>query len=316
MMTGRFHVIVTLSLLTAIFCLAGCDRDTERRKIDNTAVLSEDELEEFSIESDSDTLAFGFDLRSSLHEDARQYVPLLRYLERTTGYRFRLRFTAEDGSVVDDLGRGVVHFAAIGAGSYIEAHEKYGVMPLVRGLNYLDMGKYRSVIVVAPDSPLNKVEGLRGKRFAFGSVTSTQGNLIPMIVLTEHGLTLDDFVSYEYTGSHRNCANSVVSGLADACGMQDTMAGELQKQGLVRIIYTSRYYPSSGIAVNKNVGPDVKARVKQALLDFQPKGKDAEGLHKWHMTEMPNGFKPAEDSDYAELRQWGLRLGVFRKNGN
>ncbi len=73
------------------------------------------------------------------------------------------------------------------------------------------------------------------------------------------------------------------------------MGGELAKKGLVRILHTSRYYPSSGIAANKDVQKEVLAKVKQALIDFQPKGHDADGLYNWNKTEMPYGFVEAAD---------------------
>lgn len=305
-------VLLFALLLASIFCLLGCDRDVERHRIDTREVLTEKELVESPVVKENDVLVFGFDLRSSPREDAREYLPLLRYLEKTTGYKFKLRFTPKDCNIVDCLGAGDVDFAAIGAGSYIESSARYNIIPLVRGLNALGKAEYQSLIVVAPDSPIRKIKDLRGKRFAFGSATSTQGHLIPRIVLSEHGIELKDLTGYEFFGSHYECANAVVSGLADACGMQDTMGRELDKHGLVRIIHTSRYYPSSGISANKDVDPEVTEKVRQALLEFQPRGEDSEGLHNWDMTEMPLGFAPARDGDYSELREWGLKLGMFK----
>ena len=139
----------------------------------------------------------------------------------------------------------------------------------------------------------------------------SQGYLIPGIILLKHGITLRDLGSYRFTGSHRNCAKAVISHRFDACGMQDTMGKKLAKEGLLRIIYTSKPYPSSGIAANRDVPSVVLSRVKQALLDFQPKGRDAAGLYNWDKTEMPRGFIEAHDGDYAELRKWAKKLGYI-----
>jgi phosphonate transport system substrate-binding protein len=262
-------------LWTAVFLalvgvlLTGCLPGNDHREIDLDDRVSEAELHALTVRTDTDVLRFGFDLRASPQEDARQYLPFLQYLEQATGYAFELRFMPQDGQIVDDLGTGVVQFAAIGAGSYIQAHAQYGVIPLVRGLDTHGRAEYRSVIVVAPDSPIRTIEDLRGKRFAFGSLTSTQGHLIPRIILLQHGLTLDDLAAYEYAGSHRNCANEVTAGRFDAGGMQDTLGEELAAAGLLRIIYTSQYYPSSGIAANKDVPPEVLDRVRQALLESE-----------------------------------------------
>lgn len=60
---------------------------------------------------------FGFAVHATPEEDARQYLPLLRYLEKATGFRFKLRFTPKTHLIADDLGKGTVHFAAIGPGT-------------------------------------------------------------------------------------------------------------------------------------------------------------------------------------------------------
>ena len=89
------------------------------------------------------------------------------------------------------------------------------------------------------------------------------------------------------------------------------MAEELAQKGLVRILYKSKYYPSSGIVANRGVPEVVLAKVKQALLDFQPKRRDAPGLYNWAKTEMPNGFVETKDKDYEELRKWCLKFGYI-----
>lgn len=306
----RFTLILITLCVTLILSLTGCDsRDIE--KVDLSERVDDTELARMTPKRDSDVLRFGFDLRASPDEDARQYLPLLKYLEKETGFRFDLRFTPAHNLIADDLGKGVIQFAAIGADTYIAAHEKYGAIAVVRGLNVEGRAEYQSVIVVAPDSPLQKIEELRGKRFAFGSTTSTQGHLIPLIILTEHGISLDDLAGYEFTGSHRNCANAVASGQFDVGGMQDTMGRHMAKEGLIRIIHTSKFYPSSGIAANKDMPSEVVEKVKQALLRFKPKGKDSEGLYRWDRTEMPNGFVEANDADYADLREWSVKLGLI-----
>ena len=298
-------------LVLAGVLFTACSPREDRKEVDLDDRVGDAELRELAPKPDAGVLRFGFDLRASPQEDARQYLPFLQYLGEATGYSFDLRFTPTDGQIVDDLGTGVVQFAAMGAGSYIQACAKYGVIPLARGLNAQGRAEYRSVIVVAPDCSIQTIEDLRGRRFVFGSVTSTQGHLIPRIILAQHGLTLDDLKTYEYTGSHRNCANAVTSGHFAACGMQDTMGQDLAAAGLLRIIHTSSYYPSSGIAANKDVPPEVLDRVRQALLDFDPQGRDAPGLYHWDRTEMVNGFVEATAEDYAELLEWAVKLGFF-----
>ena len=304
--------LVALSLLP----LTGCSPDPRTVVIDFEDRVHDAELKTMSsTPRNGQAFFFGFDLRASPQEDARQYLPLLDYLEQATGYRFELRFTPKNRQVADELGAGRIHFAAIGATSYVRAREQYGAIALVRGLNYNNKAEYRSMIVVRPDSPLRRVGDLRGKRVAFGDFDSTQGHLIPRIVLRTHGIGIRDLGGYAYTGSHRNCANAVVVARFDACGMQDTMAQSLAGEGLLRILYTSDYYPSSGIAANQDVPAEVRKKVLQALLDFDPEGRHKAALYNWDKTEMPKGFVAAREEDYAGLRQWLIKFRLMAATG-
>lgn len=291
--------------------LASCDSDSNKVIVDLNDRVSDKEIQGLKNKQDDGVLYFGFDLRASPQEDSRQYLPFLNYLENSTGYKFELRFTPKNSTIFDELGKGKVHFAAVGAVSYIQGHEKYGISSLVLGLNEMNKAKYQSVIVTRPGSLINKLSDLRNKRFAFGGIDSTQGHLIPRILLGEHGITLDDLASYKYTGSHKNCAETVISSKFDACGMQDTMAEEMQDQGLVKIIHVSRYYPSSGIAANQDVSSEIISKVKNALLKFDPNGKDKDSLYHWSKTEMPNGFVISEKENYLDMREWLIKFGML-----
>lgn len=302
-------LIVSVSLL-----LSSCDSDNQVKLYDMDDRIQKSDVDTIGRHTkNKNALVFGFDLRSSPQEDARQYLPFLKYLEVETGYKFKLHFTSKNRSIVDDLGENYVQFAAIGADTFIKANEKYNVIPLVRGLNMNGKAEYQSFFVVSPNSKIKKLEDINGRHLAFGSRASTQGHLIPRIVLSKKNIKLNSFLSVSYTGSHRNCADSVISNHSDVCTMQDTMAKLMEKKGLLRIIYASNYYPSSGIATNQNVPVEVVNKVKKALLNFKPHTKNKKGLYKWERTEMPLGFTVATINDYSELRKWSIKLGFIQK---
>lgn len=307
------HIFFSFFLL---FAIGGCELGNDQQEIVLDDVATKKELEHYQGQKKKNLFYFGFDLRGTPQEDARQYLPFLQYLEKATGLEFELRFTPKSSNIIDDLGSGIVHFAAIGAGSYLISREKYGVVMLARGLNSENKAAYQACIVVSPQSPIQKIVDLKGKSIAFGSKSSTQGYLIPRIILMENNLLLEDLSEYKFTGSHRRCADEVIAGRIDACGMQDTMAKDLSHQGLFRILYTSKYYPSSGIAANSNVEQSIIEKVKKGLIDFQPNGRDAEGLYHWEKTEMPNGFVASKGEDFDELRSWANKFGYLMGKDN
>jgi len=314
-MVNKFYI-----LLIAFCCLfiSACSDDKNSKIHDLNDKINDEQIGEALHQHDGNNnrYLFGFDLRSSPQEDARQYLPFLKYLEKATGYQFHLQFTPKNSRIIDELGENKVQFAALGATSFIEAQMRYGVKPLVRGINHQGKAEYQSMFVVRPKSNIKTLSELKGKRFAFGSQTSTQGHLIPRIILEENNISLEKLMSYTYTGSHQNCANSVISNKADICGMQDTMAKNMANQGLVKILHTSNYYPSSGIAYNPDISNEVVEKMKQALMAFDPKGKHKHNLYNWDKTEMPGGFTAAKSSDYDELLNWSVKLGFLQSVNN
>lgn len=294
-------------VLLSVFLISCSEKESINISLKGTSAESKDSQQ-------PRIYSFGFDPRSSPQEDARQYLPFLKYLESATGYRFQLRFTQKGADITDTLGRGELDFAALGATSYIHAREthNYAITPIARGVNMQGKDVYRSYYIVHPNSDISDISQLSGRHMAFGSKTSTQGHLIPRIIMQQHGITLAQLSSYKYTGSHLNCANAVVAGHAEICGMQDTMAEDMAKQGLIKILFRSDYYPSSGIVANNKVNKQAIEKVRQALLAFQPMGKHSSTLYNWHKTEMPRGFVQARQEDYIELKQWMLKLGFLK----
>lgn len=313
----RFCSILFLAALTT---LTSCDSPTDDipvQKVDDQSQLSDTELQQQQNEQSANKadgvkeFYFGFDLRGSPQEDAAQYVPFLDYLETATGYHFKLHFTPKNSTTADELGMNTTQFASMGATSYLKASSQYEVASLVRGINHQGKAEYQSVFVARPDSPIDSIKDIRGRKLAFGSEDSTQGHLIPRIMLADNNISLEDLKAYGYTGSHQKCAESVVSGKYDVCGMQDQLAKTLAGQGILKIFHSSNFYPSSGIAANKSVPAEIINSVKQALIDFKPLGIHREGLYHWERTEMPGGFVAASEIDYAELLKWSIHFGFL-----
>ena len=301
--------------IIVLYFFVGCDSSNEIpiEKISTIDIVSNEELQQKIKKRDSNTYYFGFDSRNSPQKDAAQYVPLMKYLERKTGLKFKLHFTSKNSSSVADIGSGKTQFALMGAMGFLKAQMKFNAKILVRGINKDGESKYRSFFVTRIDSPINNLN--TSSRLAFGNRDSTQGNLIPRIEFKKSAISLESFSSFGYTESHQKCAEAVISRKYDICAMQDQLAEELSKQRLVKIIYRSSWYPSSGVIASSSVKKDILTKVKNALLEFDPKSKDKKGLYNWESTEMPLGFTDVGLNDYDDLRKWAIKLGVLQKKG-
>ena len=84
----------TPGIKTGLIILSSCDSGANLPVYDLNDKINPNELNNVqSPYKSQDTYIFGFDLRASPQEDARQYLPFLAYLEKTTGYKFKLQFT-------------------------------------------------------------------------------------------------------------------------------------------------------------------------------------------------------------------------------
>ncbi len=296
-------------LLMALLILPACQAQPE-----HVVDLSDNLVKESvwpTVTANSVDWLIGYDPRLEPKDDVRQVASLGEWLEKQTGSSFGVFIPSADENVVDGLCTNKVDFAVVGTVSYLQAHEQCDTHILVRGLNAEGKDTYRAAIIVAADSPLQTLADLRGQTFAFGAINSTQGHLIPRLMLQQAGLVLEDFRTYTYSGSHTATANAVTSHRVDAGALQDTLAMELAQRGLVRILALSEPYPSSGIVVAPDVPEPIIELVQNALLQIDPTGADTAELYEWWRTEMPLGFVRASDDEYQELRQIAETIGLL-----
>ena len=302
-------LIVVSFLVPLIFLIfSGCTQQETPKKV--SLYKRAGDVTQTTEHLQPNTLWFGFDLRLGPKEEVRIYTPFLKYLERATGKRFRIKFTEKYEDTVDNLGKGVTHFASLGTLNYVIGAHKYGIRYLVSGVNNEGDPRYHAVIFTAPDSDIKSVKDIRGKCFAFGSKMSTQGHLVPRKMLEGEGVSLEDLSNYMYTGSHINAAKAVLNGECDAGGIQDSLANRLVSEGKIKIIRISGPYPSSVIAYNSAVDSKLIETVKSALLAFEPAGAHKDTLLEWDKTGMPLGFsridEPELDRVMSLAREYGL----------
>lgn len=123
---------------TALLLLAGCAIWQQEPSLHLTAEKT-DTATMAKMESEAPVYTFSFDHRMDPAEDVKMYAPFLRYLEKATGYHFKMLPMAPSENLIDELGDGRVDIAAIGTLSYLQAHQKYGVRVFARGIT--DEGK-------------------------------------------------------------------------------------------------------------------------------------------------------------------------------
>ena len=236
-----------------------------------------------------------------------EYQPIMDYLSAETDFQFELKLGKSYEDAVQFLCSGEVTIASLGGLTYLQTHDLCNAIPILRPLNKEGKPSYHSVIVVRKDSPIRTLTELRGHSFAFASVHSTSGNLMPRYVLAEAGVSLTELSRYQNLKHHDDVARAVIRGDFEAGALKDIIAYRYLDKGL-RIIHISQPIPSVPLVVRPDCDPQLVEAVKQALLKIDPRkpGQSAQ-LALWN-EEFRYGFTEASDSDYDVLR--AIRQGT------
>lgn len=229
-----------------------------------------------------------------------RYQPLMDYLSETTGVKTELHLEKSYKAVVNSLGQGRIAFALLGPLTYLDAHKRFAVVPIARSKTSKGKATFRSVIVTPRESRLSKLDQLAGKRFAFGEIWSTSGNLVPRYMLAWDGIHLDQLGSYLNYNYQDTVAKKVISGEVDAGALRETTAERYGRYGL-NIIATSDPIPTGPVVASPQTPIPLIQAFRKALLDLATSNAGSAILNKLD-PEIQGGFIPASDADYFEIR--------------
>ncbi len=259
--------------------------------------------------SGDEPLRVGLIPNENPEEVEAQYQPLEDYLKKELGREVELSVPTTYNAVVEAMVSGELDLAYFGGLTYVQARQRADVHPLFTEVNpRTGTTKYRSVIIVPADSNVRNVEDLRGKDFAFGSVSSTSGSLYPAIMLNQAGIDYrTDLGEVVYTGGHDTTAQAVANGRVAAGGLEDRILYDLQEEGIigkdkVRVIEESDPIEGYPWVVRDDLSDKDEQALTEAYLDIEdPKLLDLLRAEDYQKVQ-------AADYDYVEKQARELDL--------
>ena len=230
-------------------------------------------------------------------------TPLTNYLSEKTGKKVVFQVSPNLESAVYDLGAGRTQIAYLTPVAYIEAREKFGVLPLAAPLTH---GKdtFRLVIVVRQHSNIHSVKDLKGKKFALGDEKA----LLQQAVVNGAGIRLTELGAYAFLKHYDTIAKAVLRGDFDAGILKDTVAEEYSKSGL-RVIHVSPPLAAYLFAVNAKVPKETITLLRNALLSLKPDTQEGRAVLT-ALDEGYDGFAESTDEKYDPIRKL---IAPFRK---
>jgi phosphonate transport system substrate-binding protein len=171
--------------------------------------------------------------------------------------------------------------------------------------------------------PVNSVQGLsqlKGKRFTFGSESSTSGRLMPQYFLGQAGVKPNQFSGGApgFSGSHDATIALVQSGAYDAGAVNEQVWKANLRSGKadrskVAVIWKTPGYPDYHWIAQPNLdqrfGKGFTNRIQTAILSWRPSNPEQKQILSLFGAQQ---FTTAKASDYKRIEQVGRQIGKIR----
>lgn len=239
----------------------------------------------------------------------RQNQPLLAYWQKQTGRTPELTIPTSYAAVVEALVNDKVDIAYLGGFTYVQAHARAGVEPLVQ--RSIDQ-QFHSVFITPANSKIHSLADLHG-HFVFGDVNSTSGHLMPLYYMQQEKVDPKVIEQASYSGGHDATALAVANGKAEAGAMDEqvfkkmTANGQL-RPGTVRVFYTTPAFLDYVWVADKNLDPKTATAFAESMKKLH-----AEDANQKTLLDLLNAkdYVDAHDADYQKLREAARSAGLL-----
>jgi phosphonate transport system substrate-binding protein len=244
----------------------------------------------------------------------RKFAPLAKYLEQELGMKVEWTPVTDYAAVVEGLAADKIDLAWLGGFTFVQARIKTGnATPLVQRL---EDEKFTSKFIVPAASDAKELRDLKGKTFAFGSVSSTSGHLMPRHFLLKNNIDPEkDFKRVAFSGAHDATAAWVASGKAEAGVLNASVWDKLVETGkvdanAVRVLWTTPPYYDYNWTVRGGLDPKLAQKIKEAFLKLDP----ANPAHK-EILELQRAtrFVPTHPENYQGIEAAARAAGLLKQ---
>ena len=245
----------------------------------------------------------------------RKYKPFADYIAKEVGVKVKFVPVLDYAATVEGLAANRLDIVWYGGFTSVQAVER------AKGATRLVMreedASFKSVFVTRTDSGIKTLADLKGKTFAFGSVSSTSGHLMPRHFLRAAGVDPErDFRKFGFSGAHDATAAWVEAGRVDAGAVNFLVWRKLVDKKKIdtkttHVFWTTPPYVDYVWVARGGVPEEIREKFKQALLKLdysKPEDKKVMDLQRTRK------FIPAKDSDWDGIRKAAIAAGLLKVN--
>jgi len=238
-----------------------------------------------------------------------QFTPMAEYLSRTLKVSIELIVAESYTDLVEQVVAGEVDIALLPPASFVLARRR---QPKLRhAASIITHGRtwYSGFILVRANSPMERIEDLKGHSFAFVDASSTSGYFFPHAAFQDAGMDpAVDLKSVAFAGSHvaaiHKLARGEVDAVATASGMIETARGIAQEDGKMglppfRILHKTGRIPYDALCLRAALPTPLVEKLEMAFMAIHNYNSDARPALK--AAGMAAGFAPPDPTLYIQV---------------
>lgn len=242
----------------------------------------------------------------------RKFKPLGAYLEQQLEMKVEFVPVSDYAAVVEAIAADRIDLAWLGGFTFVQTRLKTGnAIPLVQRA---EDEKFTSKIISA-DPAVQSLQDLKGKTFAFGSVSSTSGSLMPRFFMLQDGIKPEEFFSrIAYSGAHDATAAWVQAGKADGGVLNASVWDKLVAAGKidsdkVRVIATTPPYFDYNWTVRGTLDVGLRDKIQAAFLALDPANPEHKAILD---LQAASRFIPTKAENYQGIEQAARAAGLLQ----
>lgn len=248
------------------------------------------------------------------NELLRIYTPFADYLAHELGIQVRFIPVVDYAATVEGLVAKKLDLVWYGGFTSVQAVRRThgNAKRLVMRQEDAD---FSSVFITQPERGIKTLADLKGKTFAFGSVSSTSGHLMPRYFLLKHGIIPErDLKQLAYSGAHDATALWVQAGKVDAGALNFLVWEKLVQTGRVdparvAVFWTTPPYVDYVWTVRGDLDKGLQEKIAAAFLKLEYSTPEHRRLLDLHRTKK---YIRAYDEDWKGIEEAAVAAGLLK----
>jgi phosphonate transport system substrate-binding protein len=244
----------------------------------------------------------------------RKFAPLGAYLEKALGMPVKFTPVSDYAATVEGLAAGKLDLVWYGGFTFVQARRRTGnAIPLVQRE---EDSHFHSKFIVPAASTARTLADLKGASFAFGSVSSTSGHLMPRYFLVQNGIDPEkDFANVAYSGAHDVTAKWVEAGKVQAGALNESIWQRLVDEKKVdttkvRVLWTTPEFYDYNWTVRGDLDPKLVQKLREAFLALDPANPEQKAILD---LQRATRFVATRPENYRAIEEAARAAGLLKE---